>query len=168
MFFVASSVSVALLSFFTCMFIVLYFVPLFGSGIISLPVLTFPQFSSTIPLKSNLFTAFVKLQWISVIVIPMPIPYILYLYFLLIFQSFFCPERRTGEKFGLPSSLSVLSENPEIMGSLLSLTVRYLGYIIVNMHWIRIKLCLGRDRLFKVRTSADLQPTGIYIYIYIM
>ena len=91
----------------------------------------------------------------------------LYLYFLLIFQSFFCPERRTGEKFGLPSSLSVLSENPEIMGSLLSLTVRYLGYIIVNMHWIRIKLCLGRDRLFKVRTSADLQPTGIYIYIYI-
>ena len=66
LFFVASSVSVALLSFFTCMFIVLYFVPLFGSCITSLPVLTFPQFSSTIPLKSNLFTAFVNLQWISV------------------------------------------------------------------------------------------------------
>lgn len=35
------------------------------------------------------------------------------------FQSQYCPERRPGDKFGLPSSLNVLSEIAEVSTALL-------------------------------------------------
>lgn len=40
--------------------------------------------------------------------------------FSLIFQTFFCPDKRSGAKYDLPSSLVVLSESAEAASALLS------------------------------------------------
>ena len=40
--------------------------------------------------------------------------------FFLFFQTFFCPDKRSGAKYDLPSSLVVLSESAEAASALLS------------------------------------------------